>query len=279
MIYLFIKFIINIYIYLYIFYVKYIYYIKYTITWGVYFYNLLNIILNVYIFFYFNNFFLYNKIIEIYIEILYILNYIIVELILKIVKIIKDLFNFDLLNYSFIYLNKFKLFNIILQYLIIKLYLFVLVKDLFIHKRYYKGYSLYWYTKFRTYIYCKYLEFIVYIDRRAYYIICYIVLYFYYIFNKILTKYKNKRKYWLLLIYWSIKFINWVKDIYDYYMCIYKETKYIMDMYIFSFYEYMLSLYFKNNIFFLIFLYLINIIEYIYYYKYILFKIIQNNKG
>lgn len=143
MIYLFIKFIINIYIYLYIFYVKYIYYIKYTITWGVYFYNLLNIILNVYIFFYFNNFFLYNKIIEIYIEILYILNYIIVELILKIVKIIKDLFNFDLLNYSFIYLNKFKLFNIILQYLIIKLYLFVLVKDLFIHKRYYKGYSLY----------------------------------------------------------------------------------------------------------------------------------------
>jgi hypothetical protein len=196
-----------------------------------------------------------NKFIKIYVLILFLLNYIVL-------KIINLYIGINIFNYFFYYLNKLENYNISLKYLIIKKVIYLLFEDFNINKQYYKFYFIFLYKKIKVLFYSKLRK----LNRKFYVIFLNIILIFLNIYKKLLLKYKNKKKYKLKIFYFYIKFKKLIKKIYLYFIIIFKKYIFKIKLYIYIINKFILSIYLKSNIYYLLFFFFINIIEYLIYF-------------
>jgi hypothetical protein len=208
------KFKLSIYLYLYLCYKKYMQNIIFCVFLLNYFFNLFIILINIFFILYLCQFYMLNKIVKMHILIFCQFNYIILKFIIKFTNLIMNLYKIDIFDYFFFNFNKLKFFNFILKYLIIIKIINLFLYDIILNREYYKFYYLYLRQKAIAWYYSA----IVRLDRRFAIMILNTIFKIKNIYKRILLKYKNKRKYKLMVLYYCIKFLKKIYKIYLYFV-------------------------------------------------------------
>jgi hypothetical protein len=125
-----------------------------------------------------------------------------------------NLYKIDIFDYFFFNFNKLKIFNFILKYLIIIKIINLFLYDIILNREYYKFYYLYLRQKAIAWYYSA----IIRLDRRFAIMILNTIFKIKNIYKRILLKYKNKRKYKLMVLYYCIKFLKKIYKIYLYFV-------------------------------------------------------------
>ena len=211
-----------------------------------------------------------NKIIKICIWIFCEFNYIILKFIMKFINFIINLYEIDIFNYFFFNFNKLKFTSLIFKYLIIVKIIDLFLYDIITNKEYYKQYYLYLRQKAKAWYYGAINR----LDQRFAAMILNIIFKVKKAYKKILRKYKNKRKYKLMILYFCVKFFKKIYKIYSFFIKVWIKYKLKIQLFIINIYKFILNIYLKSKIYYLLFFYLINIIE---YFIYILIVFIEKN--
>jgi len=273
MVYFFIKFkyVLMVYIHVLLFYGRYIHNIKSYVALNVasnYLKLLLNlfviIAINMYIFIALLNlceFYKLNEAIKGYILMLFSLNYAALKLVFKLVKV--SVFNY-FFNRFFYYLNKLKIFNAILKYLIIKEIMYVLSQFLYTNREYYMFYFTCLYNEATFMFYCKLKGRLREYDVEAYVIVSRIISKFLSVRKKILIVYRSIKIYKIVYNFY-LKVIKVIKAVLYYFAFILNKFKNKIELFIILKCRFVLSIFAKSSIFYLLFFFFSNIIEHLAY--------------
>ena len=162
-----------------------------------------------------------NKIIKICIWIFCEFNYIILKFIMKFINFIINLYEIDIFDYFFFNFNKLKFTSLIFKYLIIVKIIDLFLYDIITNKEYYKQYYLYLRQKAKAWYYSAINR----LDQRFAAMILNIIFKVKKAYKKILRKYKNKRKYKLMILYFCVKFLKKIYKIYSFFIKVWIKYK------------------------------------------------------